>query len=72
MRVVNCTPIRLSSADTSALMLDSEPLVFQSLVQIWEGALPSISHMPPFRVINLHWHLPGCNARHLNANEQDR
>jgi hypothetical protein len=72
MRVVHRTPIRLSSVDTSALMLDSEPLVFQTLVQIREDALPSISHMPPFREINPHWHLPSCNARHLNGNEQNR
>jgi hypothetical protein len=68
---VNRTPIRLSSDDTSALMVDSEPLVFQSLVQIREGALPPISHVPPFRAISLHWNLPCCSARHFKGNEQD-
>src|SRR5688572_4754841 len=70
-RAVNRTPIRLSSGDTSALMVDSEPLVFQSLVQIPEGALPPISHVPPFRAISLHWNLPCCSARHFKGNEQD-
>ena len=71
MRAVNRTPIRLSSGDTSALMVDSEPLVFQSLVQIREGALPPISHVPPLRAISLHWNLRCCSARHFKGNEQD-
>ena len=70
-RVVNGKPIRLSSDDMSSLMLDSEPLVFQSLVQIREGALPPISHVPPFRAISLRWNFPCCSARHFKGNEQD-
>ena len=62
--------IRASSERMSTLVVNSQPFVFQSFVQIGESVLPPIPQVPPLGAMSRHRNLSVCIAALLRDNDE--